>query len=95
MTRHHIIPKAQKELFDNLSNNNNIHNRADAPHSIHHSRQESKHPQQTLEDYSFFTQVMSPKAKELYMILLAMSLEEFYHEQFINASKNSKRKRTD
>ena len=82
-TRHHIIPRCNKELFDNLNSTDNIHIRHEKPHTVHHAWQAGKHPQQTLNDYRFFTKVMSPKAKELYNLLISMRLDEFYDKKFI------------
>lgn len=93
-TRHHIIPRANKDLFDNLNAQENIHHRHEKPHTVHHARQDMKHPQQTLEDYSFFMNVMSPKARELYQALIAMNIGEFYSDKFINGGKSNNRKRT-
>lgn len=86
---HHIICKCRKDLFHNLTNWLNEHEWDLYHHERHHISQEENTPQETLEHYKFFMQVMSPKAKELYQELLSMSADEFYLPLFINESSKT------
>jgi hypothetical protein len=80
---HHIICKCKKDLFHNLTSAMNEHKRDVYRHEKHHHSQGENLPQETLEYYKFFMQVMSPKAKALYEALLAMSVDEFYNPLFV------------
>lgn len=80
---HHIINKRSKELFCNLHDKDNFKNWTRWPHRKRHEVHHNEHPQETLQNCNWFTQVMSPKAKEIYEVLCSMSLEEFYNKRFI------------
>jgi hypothetical protein len=74
-TRHHILNRCRTDLFNNLSDKKNVVTLPEVYHFNHHVSQKNNAPHETLHFYRFFTQVMSPKAIEIYQALLKMSLE--------------------
>lgn len=82
LTRHHIINKSRHNVYNSLHHQQNIVELARYKHQAHHSLFANADPHETLAFYSFFTQVMSKRARELYTTLLSMSPEEFYDKKF-------------
>lgn len=87
-TRHHILNRCRTDLFNNLSDKKNVVTLPEVYHFNHHISQKNNAPHETLHFYRFFTQVMSPKAAEIYQALLKMSLEEFYDQRFLKDQYN-------
>lgn len=83
MTRHHILNRCRTDLFKNLNDEENIKDLPRRPHETRHMNQENNAPHETLKDLERMTQVMSPKAQELYNLLLEIPIEEFYKAKFL------------
>jgi hypothetical protein len=82
ISRHHIINKASKDIFNVFHEDNTVvMNRLE--HDYHHLNYENKHPLESLQQTERFMQVMSPQAKELYQQLVSMPISDFYDNRFI------------
>lgn len=91
LTRHHIIARSKKELFNNVFDEQNIAILQRRKHELHHIAQGNNTPHETLVSYSFLTKVMSPIAKELYEELLFMERADFYDEKFVKQVRRNRR----
>ena len=83
MTTHHIICKAKRDAYNNLTHTLNTTDLSQYHHERHHIGQEENAPHETLAFYSFFMQVMSRKAQHHMAELLRMSPDEFYNPFFL------------
>lgn len=90
-TRHHIINKCRRDLFRNILDQENIVKLPRRPHELHHLSEWNNAPHETLKKYRFFTQVMSPRAKDLYEQLLSLNIEDFYKEKYVKWHKKCKK----
>ena len=82
-SKHHIINRASKDVFNAVHTEQNIVDLPIRKHNSWHINQKNNHPLETLKDIQWITQVMSPKAKLLYDTLCNMSKEDFYDRKFL------------